>query len=173
MGVVSLVLATCILYPLWTAKRLPREGIPGSDDTKYGYESLPIVVQLSHEFVTRLYYSPRPDRYFFILDWSSAVDETSGLFPPAEYKNFVTATTVPKDLQKCRRQRQIFEQPGALSFTYRQYAETPTGIRKDKHEHFQRPKPGGQQNFVDSGYRVRPIGDIGPYALLLVEKTAK
>ena len=41
----------------------------------------------SHDFLRRLYYSPDRNRDFFILDWQAAIDNSSGLFPPQEYKH--------------------------------------------------------------------------------------
>jgi hypothetical protein len=83
-----LLLATIIVvYPIRYANSLPKETIPGLNDNKYGYKDLPIVVQFSHNFLKRLHYSPERNRYFFILDWQAAVDNSSGLFTTQEYKH--------------------------------------------------------------------------------------
>ena len=79
--------ATLLVYPIRYANSLPKEPLPGLNDNKYGDKNLPIVVQSSHDFVQRLQYSPDPNRYFFILDWQAAIDNSSGLFSPQEYKN--------------------------------------------------------------------------------------
>jgi hypothetical protein len=60
---------------------------PGLNDNKYGYKELPIAVPYSHDFLERFYYSSERDRYFFILDWSVALDPTSGLFSTQQYKH--------------------------------------------------------------------------------------
>ena len=79
-------IAVLLAYPMVSAKRYWREPLPGSTDTSFGYPDLPIVVQESHDFIMRAHYSPQSSRYFFILDWPSAVAPASGIFGPEEYK---------------------------------------------------------------------------------------
>ncbi|HAX78643.1 MAG TPA: hypothetical protein DCY88_23125 [Cyanobacteria bacterium UBA11372] len=79
--------AILLVYPIIYANILPKEQLPGLNDNKYGDQNLPIVVQSSHAFLQRLQYSPERNRYFFILDWQAAVDNSSGLFTPQEYKH--------------------------------------------------------------------------------------
>ena len=87
-SILLLVIVTIlILHPIRYAKSLPKEQFPGFNDINYEYKELPIVVQFSHDFFRRLYYSPDRNRYFFILDWQAAIDNSSGLFPPQEYKH--------------------------------------------------------------------------------------
>jgi hypothetical protein len=73
--------------PIYYAVRKNKEGLPGDEDKLYGYESLPMVVTKSNDFLKRMHYSPQRDRYRFVLDWPSAVDKASGMFPPQEYKH--------------------------------------------------------------------------------------
>ncbi|GET35664.1 glycosyltransferase family 39 protein [Microseira wollei] len=87
-SILLLTLATILLVnPILYGKNLSKEELPGSNDDKYGYKELPIVTQISHDFIKRIHYSPNRSRYFFILDWQSAVDNSSGRFTPGEYKN--------------------------------------------------------------------------------------
>ena len=79
--------AILLVYPIRYANSLQKEQVPGLNDNKYGDKNLPIVVQFSHDFLKRLQYSPYRNRYFFILDWQAAVDNSSGLFTPQEYKH--------------------------------------------------------------------------------------
>lgn len=75
-----------ILNPLIYAMHVPAEKIPGSSDDKYGYQDLPMVIPFSHDFAKRFHYSENRNRYYFVLDWESAVDIRAGLFSPQEYK---------------------------------------------------------------------------------------
>jgi len=83
---VLIFIAVLLAYPIVSAKRYWRESLPGLDDARFGYPDLPIVVQESHDFIMRAHYSPQSSRYFFILDWPSAVAPASGIFGPEEYK---------------------------------------------------------------------------------------
>lgn len=60
------------------SRRLP----PGAHDHEMigEYKSLPIVVQNSHGFMERQYYSPERKRYYYVLDWTSANTPASGRF---------------------------------------------------------------------------------------------
>ena len=84
---ILVLIAILLLQPIIYAKKLQKWQIPGTNDNKYGYESLPIVLQLSHDFLVRFHYSTERFRYFFILDWQAAINDASGLFPPQEYKH--------------------------------------------------------------------------------------
>jgi len=68
--------------PFVLAQRLPIEPTPGSEDNQYGYDALPIVVPFSHDYLRRRQYSPNSTRYYFLLDWTTAVDPASGDFAP-------------------------------------------------------------------------------------------
>jgi len=72
--------------PLVWAQRFPAVPTPGSGDQQYGFDALPIVVPFSHAYLQRLHYSPNRGRYYFLLDWTTAVDPASGDFAPQEYK---------------------------------------------------------------------------------------
>ena len=101
------VLLAC---PLVSAKRYWREPLPGRSDASFGYAELPIVVQESHDFIMRAHYSPQSRRYFFILDWPSAVAPASGIFGPEEYKQIeALARNYPK------MQRQIMQSDAFLA----------------------------------------------------------
>lgn len=78
--------AILILNPIHYAKGSLKPLFPGIDDNKYGYSDLPIVVELSNDFVQRFHYSPQHYRYFFPLDWQAALDKESGLWSTQEYK---------------------------------------------------------------------------------------
>lgn len=81
------IIPLLLINPIRYASNYSIEELPGLNDKKYGYVDLPIIVQSSHDFLKRFFYSPHRNRYFFILDWESAVDESSGLFTPQEYKH--------------------------------------------------------------------------------------
>jgi hypothetical protein len=79
--------AALLVQPIHYARTIQAELAIGLNDNKYGYQELPIAMQFSHDFLKRFHYSPEKDRYFFILDWQVALDSSSGLFPPQEYKH--------------------------------------------------------------------------------------
>jgi hypothetical protein len=58
---------------------------PGVNDDSYGYTTLPIAVELGHDFLTRFHYSPKRNRYFHILDWENALKDTSSAFATGDY----------------------------------------------------------------------------------------
>jgi hypothetical protein len=95
----ALILVLLAQPVLW-ATGYRREFAPGLHDDKIGYDDLPIVVQDSHVFLRRLHYSPARNRYFFILDWEAAVNETSGLFGPQQFKNLEAIARNYPDLEK-------------------------------------------------------------------------
>jgi hypothetical protein len=169
VSVLSVFLAACIIYPLWTAITFPTQETPGSSDAKYGYENLPMVVQRSHDFVTRLYYSPAPERYFFILDWPSAVDETSGRFPPQEFKH----------LEALKREypttfKNVVESERFLQATSRFLILTNYDYnRKCSSRELQCPRWLADRLLVDPHFRIELLGHVEGRALLLVERTVK
>jgi len=75
-----------LIHPIMYAQSFPKQLFPGRNDAKYEPRDLPIVVSHSDDFLKRFHYSPEPDRYFFVLDWETALDLRSGLFGPQEYK---------------------------------------------------------------------------------------
>lgn len=81
------VLIAFIYYPIHYSQKTNKRSIPGTEDTKHGYEDLPVVVQISSLYLERVHYSPHSNRYFFILDWEAASSRHSGLFSPQEYKH--------------------------------------------------------------------------------------
>jgi hypothetical protein len=83
---IATALIGCTLLVLVRTQTFPSYPTPGSGDNRYGYEALPIVVPFSHDYLQRRQYSPNPDRYYFLLDWATAVDPASGDFAPQEYK---------------------------------------------------------------------------------------
>lgn len=84
LSVLALLL---LVQPITFAMQLPEPTYPGSQDNRYGYVELPIAAQLSWQFLERRYYSPERNRYFFVLDWETAIDDRSGLFGSQEYKH--------------------------------------------------------------------------------------
>jgi hypothetical protein len=176
-SVVTLILAFCVLHPFLNAKRLPPEQLPGSSDTRYGYENLPLVVQFSHDFMTRLYYSPKPERYFFILDWPSAVENSSGSFPPQEYKHMeALRRQYPTTFNNVVQSDEFLETNNrflvlTMDTDYDQKCPRKSG------DNFNCPRWVADRLSADSQYRLQSLGDIdgprGKQALLLVEKTAK
>lgn len=76
-----------LVHPIAGALNYFGGELPGTGDEKIGYKDLPIVVQFSHDFLERRFYSPTKDRYFYILDWEANNTEASGLFGIQEYKH--------------------------------------------------------------------------------------
>ncbi len=61
------------------------------------YPDLPIVMQSSDQFLIRNFYSPLRNKYFFILDWEAAVNKSSGLWGPQQFKHFTALRKVYPD----------------------------------------------------------------------------
>lgn len=57
------------LGPLITAPGPDTGALTGESDPAFGHAELPIVCQRSHDFLTRVHYSPQADRYYYLLDW--------------------------------------------------------------------------------------------------------
>lgn len=83
----AVFLSATLLYPLLYAKSYQGRALPGVFDDTYGYDSLPIVVQASAQFLERMHYSPNRDRYYFVLDEEAAFKDESGLFGIQEHKH--------------------------------------------------------------------------------------
>jgi hypothetical protein len=86
-GLPLVVLGFLLVQPILYAVNQPHQDRPGAQDAVHGYQSLPIAMQYSHDFLERFYYAPDRSRYFFILDWEAASGPTGGLFAPQEYKH--------------------------------------------------------------------------------------
>ncbi len=70
-------IATFLLLPVVTAIFSPygsQSDAVGGVDEQFGYVDLPIASVSPHAYLPRLHYSPRRERYFYILDWDVAVD---------------------------------------------------------------------------------------------------
>lgn len=75
-----------IIHPIYYAKRLGYSSPkPGINDASYGYTELPIAMEAGHDFLPRFYYSPKPSRYFHILDWETAVKNTASAYATGNY----------------------------------------------------------------------------------------
>lgn len=83
----GIILLFCLSRPILFATAFHEEVRPGSDDATGSYPDLPVVMQYSGEFLERIHYAPDPEKYYFILDWETAVNEHSGLFTPQEHKH--------------------------------------------------------------------------------------
>ncbi len=85
--ILIIFIAVLISYPIyyglsfgeWTKR-------PGANDNTYGYEELPMAVEAGHDFLPRNFYSPNSYRYFDILDWETAFNNTTSLFATGDYK---------------------------------------------------------------------------------------
>ncbi|TFI54878.1 hypothetical protein BLD44_007770 [Mastigocladus laminosus UU774] len=82
-----IVFVLLITAPINYAINVPKEKLPEPNIQKTNYNILPVVVQSSHDFLKIFHYSPQRKKYFFILDWESAVDIRSGNFGSQEYKH--------------------------------------------------------------------------------------
>ncbi|GAB2550409.1 glycosyltransferase family 39 protein [Spirosoma aerophilum] len=150
--------------PIKNAVARHQEQLPGLTDTRYGYESLPVVVTFSNDFLKRLYYSPNRDRYRFIQDLPSALDEGSGLFPPQEYKHLDALKRRYPDYFK----NQIIQSADFLKTTKRFLVlNSKNYARKISTE----PLPGNLQQpqwFIkviqnNPAYKVTELGEIDDY----------
>lgn len=76
-----------IQYAMQAEKHLPKSFLekPGVKDDSYGYTTLPIAVELGHDFLPRFHYSSERNRYFHILDWETALNNTSSVFATGDY----------------------------------------------------------------------------------------
>lgn len=85
---ISLIMLMVFLvtYPILYAKSYGTQQLPGLKDDSYGYTELPIAVESPHVYLPRFYYSPKPNRYFFILDWQAALDKGNLLNSTVDYK---------------------------------------------------------------------------------------
>jgi hypothetical protein len=179
-----LLLTACVLNPLFLAHGFSQEQLPGSSDARYGYENLPIVVEFSQDFLTRLYYSSQPGRYFFVLDWASAVEDSSGLVPPGEYKALeALRRQYPKTFENVVESDKFLETNDrflvlTMNAEYDQKCPRKSGTIMIGWENFDCPRWVANRLLADSRYRIQSLGDIdGPrgrrQVLRLVEKTAK
>jgi hypothetical protein len=173
-----LFLTACVLKPLFVAQGFSQEQLPGSSDARYGYENLPIVVEFSQDFVTRLYYSSQPGRYFFVLDWPSAVEDSSGLLPPGEYKGLeALRRQYPKTFENVVESDKFLETNNRfLVLTLRTEYDQKCPLKSG--ENFDCPRWVANRLAADSRYRLQSLGNIdGPggrkQVLRLVEKIAK
>lgn len=82
----ALLLAGQLLVPtiyavIWPVPPRPQEVVaPGSP-------TLPVVVSAATEFLERVYHSPTPERYYFLLDWEAAVSRDNSLGSVDDYHN--------------------------------------------------------------------------------------
>jgi hypothetical protein len=170
---ILLVAIVALLFnPLKISISTSKEQLPGFNDSKYGYENLPIVTQFSHDFVKRFFYSPQWDRYFFILDWEAALDNESGLFPPQEYKHLdALKRNYSKYFSNHIIQSENFLEthPRFLVLDYLNYHKKCSLERKPKNFHC--PQWLEKRILSNSSYKVTELGEIDEdRKLLLVEK---
>lgn len=81
-----------ILYqPIGWGLHYAKEEEPGLYDMKAAelqpYIDLPRVIPFSSQMLIRNFYSSERNKYFFILDWESALSKYGGLFTTQEYKH--------------------------------------------------------------------------------------
>ena len=74
------------LAPLITVPGPDNGGLIGESDFAFGHPELPIVCQRSHDFLTRVHYSPQADRYRFLLDWEEVSSPEDTRRATVEYK---------------------------------------------------------------------------------------
>lgn len=163
--------AVLLVQPIRYAKSIQIEQPPGLNDNKYGYRELPIAMQFSHDFLTRLHYSPDRDRYFFILDWQVALDSTSGLFPPQEYKHLeALKRSYPKLFKNNIIQSEEFLRiyNRFLVLTYVDYRRKCTLEKKLENGHCSRWLE--MRIMSNHHYKLTLLGDVNNRKLLLVEK---
>jgi hypothetical protein len=174
--------AFLLVSPIVFARALPKQPLPGSNDSAYGYTDVPVVTQFSHDFVRRLHYSPERSRYFFILDWQAAVDDESGLFAPQEYKHMeALKRNYPELFQNNIIQSEEFLDAYSqfLVLDYKYYeegCESGDGsqvfhsLERTPSQAFHCPKWLEKRILSDPRYQVTPLGDVEDRTLLFVEK---
>lgn len=88
-SLIFLILTVSLLiHPIYYAKKVGYYSQkPGINDDRYGYIELPIAMEAGHDFLTRFHYSPNRNRYFHILDWETALNNTSSSFATGDYKH--------------------------------------------------------------------------------------
>lgn len=74
-----------VLFPLRAAYYYPSSPMPGAKDPQYGYADLPIAMEAGHDFLPRIRYAKRPQRYFHIRDWSVAVRNRASVYAKGDY----------------------------------------------------------------------------------------
>lgn len=159
----SLLILTAVLtiYPIYSAKSYVHQELPGLNDDKYGYSELPIAVQSPHVYLPRFYYSPKHNRYFFILDWQAALDQKSSLNSTVDYKimnalkrNYPEQNVVQSQhfLEKNHRFL-VLDEDGRTWFEIR--------IKND---------PKYRIKYLGRLKKIDNVGNVGEMNLLLVEK---
>ena len=170
-----LLVAGLLAYPLLYARSYWPEKFPGVEDTRVGYPDLPIVVQESHDFMMRVHYSPHRSRYFFILDWPTALSPASGIFGPEEYKQIQAMGRNYPELQ-----RQILESEAFLAkhtrFLVLDYLDfdkrCPTSVKgiSTPFENIHCPQWVEARLLHNPQYKVERVGQTGQHAMLLVQR---
>ena len=82
------IIAILLVFPVVRANKHHKSSYYESFVNLKEYTSLPVVVQFAaNTYIQSLYYSPNPDKFYFIVDWEVALDEDSGTFGPQEFKH--------------------------------------------------------------------------------------
>jgi Dolichyl-phosphate-mannose-protein mannosyltransferase len=163
----------------WTslvlAQRGPNHATPGSEDTQYGHDDLPIVVPLPNDYLQRRHYSTTPDRYFFLLDWTTMVNPASGDLAPQTYKELSAlkkqyplrfATVLDQNEFLASHPRFLVLKPSGAS----QACHVPLSYA-EKWSNFYCWQIYDRRIASDARFRVTRLGPIdGKYELLLVER---
>ena len=85
--ILIIFIAIFISYPIYDAMTFDQYTTkPGLTDNRYGYPELPIAIEAGHDFLPRNFYSPKPSRYFDILDWETALNNTDSVIATGDYK---------------------------------------------------------------------------------------
>jgi len=169
---ITLLIAFLLYRPIAYAKNRYTELMPGWADSQCEYTNLPIVFNYSNDFLKRLYYRTDRDRYFFVQHWPSAVDTTSGLFPPQEYKHLEALKRRYPDFFK----NQIIQSDEFLKkherflvITQQNYRRKATS--KPTIENVQQPQWFNQVIVNNPRYKVTVLGENDIYAIIhLVER---
>lgn len=176
----SFIVIILLLYPLRYAKNYQTRILPGSTDNTYGYQNLPIAVQVGGVFLERRFYSNERDRYFFILDKEASLDNASGQFSPQEYKHL---EAIKRQYPKLFNNNIINSEDFLKKYSkflvidfidYKQKCPIKAmGIEKgQKWEDLQCPQWLEKRILDNPNYKVTPLGGIGE-SWLLVERKNK
>jgi len=91
MLAIAAFLGFLLYQPIGWGRHSARGERPGLYDMKAAelqpYVDLPRVLPFSTQMLERNFYSPERDKYFYILDWESALSKYSGVFPTQGFKH--------------------------------------------------------------------------------------
>ena len=146
-----------LAYPLYYARHYPDRSPPGQSDPAYGYGDLPIAMEAGHDYLPRIRYAKKPERYFHIRDWDVARHDTGNIFATGDYTHLSALARHYAYIQSVQGKRFLSEHDRFLVWDEPDQKWFEWRIRSNP------------------AYRVTPIakeeGSTGPLQLFLVEQS--